>query len=179
MSLQTHIQKLRHRLCRLERARDRTFFYKYIPIASTGSQELPVSLNQKLKRLWPFPLPLYYLWKWNNGLKYVDRQGKPVVCWTEMEDRDSIRRAATRLDKIFKARSLVPVLVTRIVDFPFFVRLGWQVEYLPSFSGKRKYATQKARYLALRYREAIVFPLEAGLENVGEISSALDQFLQP
>ncbi len=56
----------------------------------------------------------------------------------------------------------VPVLVTDKPEFAFYSRLGWLVEFLPTLSADAQaYRDDKLRYLAWRYRDAVLVPAVA------------------
>lgn len=164
---------------RLSALREHSFYSRYVPVAADGVIDKPATIKQFLDRHLPMPLTAYYLWEWNCSLKYTENRGNTVVCWAEGIDRNLVRKAAARLDKLFKAGSFSPVLVTSSVDFTFFIRMGWLVEYLPVISGKSSYSQKKAVYLSLRYRNAIFMPIEAGLGNLEECGRILGLRMMP
>ena len=114
---------------------------------------------------------------WLPGLKHYDHPDEafPLVIWALGMDRDTLRAACLGLKTLQASLPHhVPVLVTDIADFAYFSRLGWLVEYVPSFSAPAgDYAERKRRYLAWRYRDAPVLPATVGLRDVIDIEELL------
>ena len=119
------------------------------------------------RRLFRQPLPLPK--PWLPGLKHAqsDDAATPLVIWALGTDRETLRDACRGFATVEDSLpGFAPVLVTDVADFAFFSRLGWLVEYVPSFSPPAsRYAERKRKYLAWRYRDAPVFPASAGLSH--------------
>lgn len=131
-------------------------------------------LGQRLERLLcvGFKRSYYLGKKWHAGLKHGN--GSPdarlLLIWAEGMDREGLREACAGFQRLLAGRTdVVPVLVTDVSDFAFYSRLGWLVEYLPDLSGSgASYRDRKKRYLAWRYRDAMVVPASAGFASAGE-----------
>lgn len=177
MNLLEKCASLQNKMRKLACKPDRYFYYNYVPLACNGCKPRPDSPRERLRKILSSNVPLRYMWKWNSMVNYADRIGQTVVCWSALHDREILRKAALGLDAFFKTSSLVPVLVSAIADFSFFARLGWQMEYLPKFAGKNAYAKKKARYLALRYRDAFFLPIEAGLASKEELALLCREYM--
>lgn len=93
-----------------------------------------------------------------------------LLIWALGVKRDELQHACEGFAVHLKdMSSLVPVLVTDVADFAYFSRLGWLVEYLPGLIGEgQSYQVRKQRYLAWRYRNALVVHASAGLTSEGE-----------
>lgn len=115
---------------------------------------------------------------WHAGLKHAigAPDAKPLLIWAEGADHASVHEACAGFQRLLAGRTdVLPVLVTDVADFAFYSRLGWLVEYLPDFSGAgAPYRERKKRYLAWRYREALIVPLSAGLASEIEWDQLLD-----
>ena len=110
--------------------------------------------------------------KWHAGLKHGNgsSDARLLLVWAEGMDREGLREACAGFQRLLSGRSdVVTVLVTDLSDFTFYSRLGWLVEYLPDLSGAgASYSDRKKRYLAWRYRDAMVVPASAGLLGEAE-----------
>ena len=115
---------------------------------------------------------LYCSQVWNSGLKYADcrPEMRPLLFWSERLDKQAMRNACSGARNLLQAHpGLQPVLVTDQADFAFYSRLHWLVEYLPCMEeGTTAYQDRKKRYLAWRYRDALILPLTAGLATQKE-----------
>ena len=115
---------------------------------------------------------------WPSALKHTNchEDGVVVLVWAIGSTRETIRLACQGFSRLAgKPMQFTPVLLTDVADFAFYTRLGWLVEYLPSWHGKvQNYNDQKLTYLAWRYRDAIVVPVAAGLANESEWSTFLE-----
>ena len=115
---------------------------------------------------------------WPAALKHADCQedGVVVLIWALGSSRETIRVASQGFARFAgQPMKFSPVLLTDVADYVFYSRLGWLVEYLPSWRGKLpSYYEQKLAYLAWRYRDAIVVPVAAGLANEAEWSTFLE-----
>jgi hypothetical protein len=115
---------------------------------------------------------------WQAGLKHVDHvaEARPLLIWGEGRKHKFVRQACEGMKRLLQSHpEFVPVLVTDVADFAFFSRLGWLVEYLPSLSRNGdSYRDRKRRYLAWRYRQAVVVPLSAGLGSQVEWNELLE-----
>ena len=109
---------------------------------------------------------------WLALLQHVEAREATTVLmvWGIGSDRDALRVACGSFQRqLRELRQFAPVLVTDVADFGFFSRLGWLVEYVPSLRSPpaNVYSARKLRYLALRYRDALVLPASVGLaENL-------------
>lgn len=113
---------------------------------------------------------------WLPGLRHCpDDSELPFVIWAMGTDRDVLRLACRGFDALQHALpGRVPVLVTDVVDFANFSRLGWLVEYVPALSAPAgRYAERKLRYLAWRYRKSPALPVSAGLKEGVRIEELL------
>lgn len=105
---------------------------------------------------------------WSPRLKHVPaaQDAKVMLFWAVGAfDKQELRLELTAQLERFKSQGGgLGVLVTNVPDFAFYSRLGWLVEFLPALPGDREaYVQQKLRYLAWRYRGAVVVPVSAGL----------------
>lgn len=119
-------------------------------------------------------------YSWLPTLKHVPlaAEVKTLLIWAPGVGRDELRQAcegfATRLKG---STSLAPVLVTDVAAFAYFSRLGWLVEYLPELDGEEQsFRERKRRYLAWRYRDAVVVSVSAGLASEVEWRAVLGDF---
>ncbi len=105
-------------------------------------------------------------YSWVPKLKHAEVNGNhsTLLIWAVDLGRDELRTACEAfVVRLQDVHSLVPVLVTDVTDFAYFSRLKWLIEYVPELSGKGvSYHKRKLRYLAWRYREALVVPAAAG-----------------
>ena len=130
-------------------------------------RRLRMALGSLLRRLGlrhdPPPRP------WQAGLKHFAKagEGNALLIWALETDREQLRQACRGIERLQPSLpGWTPVLVTDVADFAFFSRLGWLVEYVPSFSEPAgAYGKRKARYLAWRYRDATALPLSVGLQE--------------
>lgn len=170
MKLRTEIESLRLRLERLAREGESdiaaAYPRRFPPAAPPGLyRRLRMALGRLLRRLGlrrdPPPRP------WLPGLKHFEGagDGKALLIWALDTDREQTRRACLGIERLQASLpGWTPVLVTDIADFAFFSRLGWLVEYVPSFGEPAgAYRDRKTRYLAWRYREAPSLPVSVGL----------------
>lgn len=106
---------------------------------------------------------------WSPRLRHLECSdgAKTVLIWALGTDRETLRTACSGFATYLRERpDRIPVLVTDVADFAFFSRLGWLVEYVPVLTAPAgAYAERKRRYLAWRYRDALVLPVAAGLDN--------------
>lgn len=111
-------------------------------------------------------------YSWLPALKHAAYapEGKTLLIWAPGVSRAELRRACDGFGQRLRSDSgLVPVLVTDVADFAYFSRLPWLIEYLPELSGEEQsYRERKQRYLAWRYREAMIVPVSAGLATAEE-----------
>ncbi|MBL8474341.1 MAG: hypothetical protein JNM98_21315 [Rhodocyclaceae bacterium] len=105
-------------------------------------------------------------YSWLPTLKQAQPSGnfQTLLIWAPGVARENLRPACEGFAKQLASRSgLVPVLVTDLADFAYFSRLRWLVEYVPELSGDGpSYRERKLRYLAWRYRDALVVPAALG-----------------
>jgi hypothetical protein len=104
---------------------------------------------------------------WPVLLKHATgiEEGRSLLIWALGSDRETIRRVCDGFARLLGyPATFNPILLTDVADFAFYARLGWLVEYLPNWEGDNgAYRNQKLRYLAWRYRDAVVMPLSVGL----------------
>lgn len=121
----------------------------------------------RLLRVWGLSRARYLKQWWDVGLKHVggSSSARTLLIWAESADREQVREACAGFQRLLAGRSdLTPVLLTDVADFAFYSRLGWLVEYLPELNGEgESYRDRKRRYLAWRYRDALVVSVSAGL----------------
>ncbi len=107
---------------------------------------------------------------WSPRLRHFECSdgAKTVLIWALGTDRETLRRACSGFATYLRDRpDRIPVLVTDVADFAYFSRLGWLVEYVPALTAPAgAYAERKRRYLAWRYRDALVLPVTAGLAGL-------------
>ena len=120
----------------------------------------------------------YFRQEWHAGLKHADcsTDAKLLLIWAEGGDLQCVRESCKGFQRLLAGRAdLLPVMVVDVADFAFFSRLGWLVEYLPELSGDGgSYRDRKRRYLAWRYRDALIVPLSAGLASEVEWDELLE-----
>lgn len=145
----------------------------------------PLSISERLTRyarrflaavgLTP-PHVSSYLWSVTLKHAPAPAGARPLLIWAVGVERDGLRQACQGFSGRLRADSrLAPVLVTDVADFAYFSRLGWLVEYLPELSGEGvPYRQRKCRYLAWRYRDALILPISAGLAS----QSAWDELME-
>ena len=139
-------------------------------------------------RLWGLSRGKYKTQTWHPGLKHAwpaetgnANRPRPLLLWADLNDLAETRTACqTVQERLANQSGLCPVLVTGVADFAFYSRLGWLVEYLPTLSPasgapteEKGYDQRKQRYLAWRYRDALVLPLSAGLASQEEWESLI------
>jgi len=106
---------------------------------------------------------------WLTKLDHVEygEVTKPLLLWAVDIDREELRSACTRIKELQAASpGWAPVLVTNIVDFAFFSRLNWLVEFVPSMSAPADgYSERKLCYLAWRYRDLPAVQVSADINE--------------
>lgn len=147
----------------------------------------PTLRERLLQRIWRLLRVLglsrsrYLKQRWDVGLKHAggSSAGRTLLIWAESTEREEIREACAGFQQLLASRSdLTPVLLTDVADFAFYSRLGWLVEYLPELIGEGdSYRERKRRYLAWRYRDAVVVPVSAGLLNEAEWRAVMEESL--
>lgn len=109
---------------------------------------------------------------WLPTLKHAQPGGeyRTLVIWAVGVERAELRRCCESFVKRLDAASgIVPVLITDVADFAYYSRLKWLVEYVPDLSGDgTSYRERKQRYLAWRYRDALVVPAAAGCADLAD-----------
>lgn len=144
----------------------------------------PSSLKDRLYRIFRYSLakvglihPQLTAYMWSAKLKHGSAMddAKALVVWAEGVSRVELRQACQQIaERLATCPEFAPVLVADMADFAFFSRLGWLVEYLPELSGEGPaYRERKRRYLAWRYREAVIVPASAGLASEAEWNSLM------
>lgn len=118
---------------------------------------------------------------WRPTLKHAPlaEEAKILLIWAPGAGRDDLRQACEGFSRRLKGNSSwAPVLVTELADFAFFSRMGWLVEYLPDLRGEgQPYRERKRRYLAWRYRDAVVVPWAVGLASDVEWRAVLGELV--
>lgn len=118
-----------------------------------------------------------FLASWHTGLKHgCANPSSTLVIVDDLEGDEERRAAILSLKERLAARypATAPVLVTDHADFSLYSRTGWLVEYLPKpLPGSLRYNARKEKYLAWRYRYALVLPLSAGLAKDEELDDEL------
>ncbi len=122
--------------------------------------------------------PYVSKYPWLPTLKHAQPNGDSTILliWALGVGRDDLRASCEgfikRLDGV---SGMVPVLVTDNADFAYFSRLQWLVEYVPPLSGEGvSYHARKERYLAWRYRDALVVPASAGRARESEWNEVME-----
>ena len=168
MSLSAEIAQLRKELDRSVGRAEAKLVRRYgrLPLEPlTAFRRFRKAAGRWRRRLFRQPIPLPK--PWLPGLKHVqcDDEPRPLVIWALGIDRETLREACRNFETLQASLpDFAPVLVTDVADFAAFSRLGWLVEYVPSFSPPASsYAERKRRYLAWRYRDAPSLPASAGL----------------
>jgi len=151
----------------------------------------------------PVPPGLYWKMRWlagwtlrlleTLGLKSADPwpvrlkdnavtgQDIPVMIWAVGAVRTTLRAACEGFGRIFEAEpQFVPILVTDVVDFAFFSRLGWLVEFVPPLTGQSEaYPDRKTGYIAMLYSDLPVVPYRLGLQASISPSALRDLLATP
>lgn len=117
-------------------------------------------------------------YSWLPTLKYAQQDGDSeiLLIWALGVGRDELRASCQGFRRrLVRISGMVPVLVTDTADFAYFSRLQWLVEYVPPMSGEGlAYNERKERYLAWRYRNALVVPASAGSACDEEWSAVME-----
>ena len=181
MTLIEEARKLRHQLAQWADDPEWSLLVRYELLPQNPSPVWHQRLSQRVGRLFRFlglSRSRYVKQQWELGLKHADgysAEAKPLLIWAEGAEVQRIRELCRGFQDLLAERTdLLPVLVTDVADFAFYSRLGWLVEYLPELSGDGvSYRHRKRRYLAWRYRKALVVPIAAGLANDTEWNELL------
>ena len=174
MTYEKEVLGLRERLCSLARQADSSLVLRYALKPVPGSQLSPYrrfrrAIGRLLRRLrLKETRPPE---QWETALQHGESpQGAPpVVVWGMGTKVDELRAACESMKRALASAGYAPVLITDVADFAFYSRLGWLVEFVPTWS--KSYAERKLAYLAWRYRNAAAVPLSrteghtAGLEE--------------
>lgn len=172
MTLAEETCKLRHQLNEWANDPEWSLLVRYelLPLKPSPVWDQRLSHRMgRLLRVLGLSRARYLNQQWHAGLKhgYGAPAATPLLIWSEEHDRPFMHKACEGMLRLLDGRSdFSPVLVSDLADFSFFSRLGWLVEYLPEITGAgSSYRDRKRRYLAWRYRDAIVVPLSAGLAS--------------
>jgi hypothetical protein len=134
-------------------------------------------MNRALFRL-RLARPHVTRYSWLPGLKHgqASEDGSTLLIWAVGVDKDELRSSCEAFMRWLEAApGWVPVLVTDVADFAWFSRLKWLVEYVPALSGTGpSYRERKQRYLAWRYRDALVVPAAAGRAGAADWSEWME-----
>lgn len=175
MNVLEETRLLRRRLAELASHPEWDLLVRYELLPARPSPVLRERLLQRIGRLLRvlgLSRSRYLKQRWDVGLKHAGGSsiGRTLLIWAESIEPEVIREACAGFQRLLAGRSdLTPVLMTDVADFAFYSRLGWLVEYLPELSGEgESYRERKRRYLAWRYRDALVAPVSAGLLNEAE-----------
>lgn len=177
MSLQERTQTLRQQLHQWAREPEWQLLERYELLSPWYS---PFGLQRRILRALGMGRNRYRKQVWHSGLKHAAvQQGKTLLLWGDITQRQPMRAACQAMQEhwaVTDAGPFIPVLVTSVADFAFYSRLGWLVEYLPDLPGQgESYRQRKQRYLAWRYRDAVVLPLSAGLADVNVWNTLLKE----
>lgn len=116
---------------------------------------------------------------WPVALKHAEcaEEGPAVVIWAIGSPREAIRKACDDIARLAgQPARFSPVLLTDVADFAYYARLGWLVEYLPTWAGQAaNHRERKLAYLAWRYRNALVAPLSAAAATPKEWNDLLSE----
>lgn len=181
MSLLQQTRRLRKRLQRYAERPDKALLFGYSFLHKP--RKLPAARKARLKARFAY-------WRqdrrlrepkiqhsWQARLKHApaDSVEAVLLVWAvDVADLD-LRAACQGLAEFLAVTpGLLPVLVTDQADFAWYSRLGWLVEYVPNLGDKQRYKKNKLRYLAWRYRDAIVLPARAGLVPRDELTQLLE-----
>ena len=170
MSLEQEIEALRRQLDQLATETDDGLTERY----ELTRPPMPPGLYWRLRwlagRILRSLKPMW-IWRsdaWPAGLRQGDANARamPLLIWAVGADRDTLRKACDGFSRLqVSLPGFAPVLVTDVVDFAFFSRLGWLVEYVPQLVGKGEpYDDRKMRFLARLYQGAPALPVSAGLD---------------
>lgn len=173
MSIEEEVETLRRHLDELAGGVDDELMERY----ELKRPPMPPGLYWRLRWLagWALrglkSMPVWRPDPWPVGLKTAAPgwKAKPLLIWAIGVDRDTLRQACDGFLRLRAAwPNFVPVLVTDVVDFAFFSRLGWLVEYLPRLIGEgESYHERKMRFLARLYRDVPAVPVSVGLGTAG------------
>lgn len=175
MKLRHATEKLREYQQYLAGLCDRFFLYFYlannIRFKALARASLALRIRFGLKGL-----PITNLADWNAGLKHCKRKGQVILVCAGKKNMALQRKACENLQRIFSEKNFIIVLATPVEDFSFYARLGWLVEYLPRMGNFLSfYRSKKIWYLTLRYKDAVILPIEYGLENEASIYKLLSR----
>lgn len=166
MTLQKETEALRERLRQWAAAPEWSLLVRYELLPQSPSPVWHKRLSQRagrLLRVLGLSRERYCRQPWQPGLKHAATMPgcKILLVWSDISEASAQRVACRSLQQqLVLHPGLCSVLVTEVADFAFYSRLGWLVEYLPELSGNGPcYRERKQRYLAWRYRDAIVVPL--------------------
>ena len=181
MILIEETQKLRQRLVQLAEHPEWPLLVRYELLPQKPSPVWHQRWNHRVgRRLRVLGLNrvYYFRLRWSVSLKHAKRVtgAKTLLIWAEEVDPQQIRECCHRIQQLLaECKDWSPVLVTDVADFAFYSRLGWLVEYLPELSGEgSSYREKKRRYLAWRYRDAVVMPVAAGGLNKQQWQALLE-----
>ncbi len=175
MSILEETQRLRQELTALARDSDQALRVRYDllrdkPPATLGARLIRIALRG-LASL-GLAAPSVTSFAWLPTLKHAQPDGeyRTLVIWAVGIERAELRRCCEGFVKRLDAASgIIPVLVTDVPDFAYYSRLKWLVEYVPDLSGDGvSYRERKQRYLAWRYRDALVVPAAAGCADLAD-----------
>ena len=156
------------------------FPWKFLISYSASSRQCSLPLRQRLCCFTFHALQLtrLLLSRWHTGLKHgCANPSGTVVILDDLDDHSDFHQVCTSLkEHLANCPSLAPVLITSHADFAFYSRLGWLVEYLPrTLPNYEVYIERKKRYLAWRYKYALVLPLYAGRATEEEFKALMQQ----
>ncbi len=175
MSILEETQRLRLEFSELARNSDPGLRVRYDllrdkPPATLGARIMRIALRG-LASL-GLAAPSVTSFAWLPTLKHAQPDGeyRTLVIWAVGIERAELRRCCEGFVKRLDAASgIIPVLITDVPDFAYYSRLKWLVEYVPDLSGDGvSYRERKQRYLAWRYRDALVVPAAAGCADLAD-----------
>lgn len=168
-------RRLRHQLAELADNPEWSLLVRYELLPQKPSPVWHRRFSQRMGRLLRVSglnRSYYFRQRWCTDLQHTGglSDARTLLIWAEGADPQQIREYCNGFQRLLmECEDLSPVLVTDVTDFTFYSRLGWLVEYLPELSGEgAPYQARKRRYLAWRYRDALVVPVAAGLLNPQE-----------
>lgn len=184
MNVLEETRRLRCRVAELVSQPEWDLLVRYELLPANPSPVFREQLLQRIGRLlrvWGLSRARYLKQRWDAGLKHAggSSSAQTLLIWAESTEQEQVREACTGFQRLLAGRSdLTPVLLTDVANFAFYSRLGWLVEYLPELSGEGdSYRDRKRRYLAWRYRDALVVPVSAGLLNEAAWRALMEETL--
>lgn len=182
MSLLQETQQLRERINSWANTFERSTLYRYDLLREKNPSTFINKCYKRVRRLLArFGLghPPITSYEWRTTLKHTSlgiESKTTLLIWSVGVEKVSLRKYCEGItERLSSSSGIVPILVTDCADFAYFSRLKWLVEYIPNLSGDgESYSIRKQRYLAWRYRDALVVPASAGLANESEWNELME-----